>query len=90
MLGPKLQLLQFYKKLIFFLQALVGRNDVIWGKEHVTALHNICPMVSSAVIGKASAAEFEGYGASKLTVDSAVKYLQLACILYSLFFIGWI
>lgn len=65
------------------MQALVGRNDAVWGKEHVTALRKICPMVSSAVIGEASAAEVEGYGASKLTVDSAVKYLQLANKLFS-------
>ncbi|KAH9295019.1 hypothetical protein KI387_038607 [Taxus chinensis] len=65
------------------MQALVGRNDAVWGKEHVTALRKICPMVSNAVIGEASAAEVEGYGASKLTVDSAVKYLQLANKLFA-------
>ncbi|RRT58159.1 hypothetical protein B296_00046795 [Ensete ventricosum] len=36
-----------------------------------------------AVTAEASAAEVEGYGASKLTVDSAVKYLQLANKLFS-------
>ena len=55
------------------MQALVGRNDVAWGMEHVTALRKIFPMVSSAVIGEALATEFEGYGASKLTVDSGLK-----------------
>lgn len=65
------------------MQALVGRNDAVWGKEHVAALRKICPMVSNAVLGEASAAEVEGYGASKLTVDSAVKYLQLANKLFA-------
>lgn len=60
------------------MQALVGRADAVWGKDHVESLHKICPMLSSSVIGEAAAAEVEGYGASKLTVDSAVKYLQLA------------
>ncbi|KAG6554310.1 hypothetical protein Mapa_004226 [Marchantia paleacea] len=60
------------------MEALVGRADAVWGKEHVESLHKICPMLSSSVIGEAAAAEVEGYGASKLTVDSAVKYLQLA------------
>lgn len=40
-------------------------------------------MVSNAVASEASAAEVEGYGASKLTVDSAVKYLQLANKLFT-------
>uniref|UniRef100_A0A1D1YUR9 Dedicator of cytokinesis protein 11 n=1 Tax=Anthurium amnicola TaxID=1678845 RepID=A0A1D1YUR9_9ARAE len=65
------------------LQALVGRNDAVWSRDHVAALRKICPMVSGAVIAEASAAEVEGYGASKLTVDSAVKYLQLANKLFS-------
>ncbi|URE46978.1 Dedicator of cytokinesis [Musa troglodytarum] len=65
------------------MQALVGRNDAVWNREHVTSLRKICPMVSSAVTAEASAAEVEGYGASKLTVDSAVKYLQLANKLFS-------
>ncbi|KAL3697766.1 hypothetical protein R1sor_011842 [Riccia sorocarpa] len=60
------------------MEALVGRPDAVWGKEHVEQLHKICPMLSSSVLGEAAAAEVEGYGASKLTVDSAVKYLQLA------------
>lgn len=54
------------------------RNDGVWSKDHVSALRKICPMVSSDITSEASAAEVEGYGASKLTVDSAVKYLQLA------------
>ncbi|CAN6458196.1 unnamed protein product [Victoria cruziana] len=65
------------------MQALVGRNDAVWSKDHVIALRRICPMVSSAISAEASAAEVEGYGASKLTVDSAVKYLQLANKLFS-------
>ncbi|KAK1280719.1 hypothetical protein QJS04_geneDACA015170 [Acorus gramineus] len=65
------------------MQALVGRNDAVWSTDHVSSLRKICPMVSSAVTGEASAAEVEGYGASKLTVDSAVKYLQLANKLFS-------
>ncbi|KAL4203111.1 hypothetical protein AMTRI_Chr01g102360 [Amborella trichopoda] len=65
------------------MQALVGRNDAVWSREHVAALRKICPMVSSAVTAEAAAAEVEGYGASKLTVDSAVKYLQLANKLFS-------
>lgn len=40
-------------------------------------------MVSGEITSEASAAEVEGYGASKLTVDSAVKYLQLANKLFS-------
>ncbi|CAN4076998.1 unnamed protein product [Withania somnifera] len=60
------------------MQALVHRNDGVWSKDHVSALRKICPMVSSDITSEASAAEVEGYGASKLTVDSAVKYLQLA------------
>ncbi|XP_015967220.1 guanine nucleotide exchange factor SPIKE 1 [Arachis duranensis] len=60
------------------MQALVARNDGVWSKDHVAALRKICPMVSSEISSEASAAEVEGYGASKLTVDSAVKYLQLA------------
>lgn len=50
----------------------------MWGKEHVEALRKICPMLSGACFGEAAAAEIEGYGSSKLTVESAVKYLQLA------------
>ncbi|MBA0689276.1 hypothetical protein Goari_007011, partial [Gossypium aridum] len=65
------------------MQALVARNDGVWSKDHVTALRKICPMVSSEITSEASAAEVEGYGASKLTVDSAVKYLQLANKLFS-------
>ncbi|KAL6549109.1 MAP kinase Spk1 [Orobanche hederae] len=62
------------------MQALVTRNDGVWSSDHVCALRKICPMVSSEIT---SAAEVEGYGASKLTVDSAVKYLQLANKLFS-------
>ncbi|KAI4333281.1 hypothetical protein L6164_018113 [Bauhinia variegata] len=65
------------------MQALVARNDGVWSKDHVAALRKICPMVSSEITSEASAAEVEGYGASKLTVDSAVKYLQLANKLFS-------
>ncbi|GAV57338.1 Ded_cyto domain-containing protein/DOCK_C2 domain-containing protein [Cephalotus follicularis] len=65
------------------MQALVARNDGVWSKDHVTSLRKICPMVSSEITSEASAAEVEGYGASKLTVDSAVKYLQLANKLFS-------
>lgn len=65
------------------MQALVGRNDGVWSRDHVTALRKICPMVSREITSEASAAEVEGYGASKLTVDSAVKYLQLANKLFS-------
>ncbi|KAA8534720.1 hypothetical protein F0562_029838 [Nyssa sinensis] len=65
------------------MQALVSRNDGVWSSDHVTALRKICPMVSSEITSEASAAEVEGYGASKLTVDSAVKYLQLANKLFS-------
>ncbi|KAF7834810.1 guanine nucleotide exchange factor SPIKE 1 isoform X1 [Senna tora] len=65
------------------MQALVARNDGVWSKDHVAALRKICPMVSSEISSEASAAEVEGYGASKLTVDSAVKYLQLANKLFS-------
>ncbi|KAJ6821518.1 guanine nucleotide exchange factor SPIKE 1 isoform X2 [Iris pallida] len=65
------------------MQALVGRNDAVWSRDNVAALRKICPMVSTGVIAEASAAEVEGYGASKLTVDSAVKYLQLANKLFS-------
>ena len=49
----------------------------------MAGLRKICPMVSDSIIAEASAAEVEGYGASKLTVDSAVKYLQLANKLFS-------
>ncbi|CAO2824221.1 unnamed protein product [Amaranthus hypochondriacus] len=65
------------------MQALVSRNDGVWSNEHVAALRKICPMVNSEITAEASAAEVEGYGASKLTVDSAVKYLQLANKLFS-------
>ncbi|KAH1210267.1 Guanine nucleotide exchange factor SPIKE 1 [Glycine max] len=65
------------------MQALVARNDGVWSKDHVSALRKICPMVSNEITSEASAAEVEGYGASKLTVDSAVKYLQLANKLFS-------
>ncbi|GER31994.1 hypothetical protein STAS_08040 [Striga asiatica] len=64
-------------------QALVTRNDGVWSCEHVNALRKICPLVSGEITSEASAAEVEGYGASKLTVDSAVKYLQLANKLFS-------
>ncbi|XP_015631338.1 guanine nucleotide exchange factor SPIKE 1 [Oryza sativa Japonica Group] len=65
------------------MQALVGRNDAVWSKEHVASLCKICPIVNTDVSSEASAAEVEGYGASKLTVDSAVKYLQLANKLFA-------
>lgn len=65
------------------MQALVGRNDAVWTRDHVAALRKICPMVSNEITAESSAAEVEGYGASKLTVDSAVKYLQLANKLFS-------
>ncbi|XP_050278933.1 guanine nucleotide exchange factor SPIKE 1-like [Quercus robur] len=65
------------------MQALVARNDGVWSKDHVTALRKICPMVSNEITSEASADEVEGYGASKLTVDSAVKYLKLANKLFS-------
>lgn len=65
------------------MQALVARNDAVWTGDHVASLQKICPMVRSDINAEASAAEFEGYGASKLTVDSAVKYLQLANKLFS-------
>ncbi|KAI4319269.1 hypothetical protein MLD38_032891 [Melastoma candidum] len=65
------------------MQALVARNDGVWSRDHVTSIRKICPMVSSEITCEASAAEVEGYGASKLTVDSAVKYLQLANKLFS-------
>ncbi|CAA0806962.1 Guanine nucleotide exchange factor SPIKE 1, partial [Striga hermonthica] len=65
------------------MQALVTRNDGVWSCEHVNALRKICPVVSGEITSEASAAEVEGYGASKLTVDSAVKYLQLANKLFS-------
>ena len=55
----------------------------MWSKEHVSSLCKICPIVSADVSAEASAAEVEGYGASKLTVDSAVKYLQLANKLFA-------
>ncbi|XP_057768061.1 guanine nucleotide exchange factor SPIKE 1 [Salvia miltiorrhiza] len=65
------------------MQALVCRNDGVWSLDHVSALRKICPMVSGEITCEASAAEVEGYGASKLTVESAVKYLQLANKLFS-------
>ncbi|CAH9114188.1 unnamed protein product [Cuscuta europaea] len=65
------------------MQAIVSRNDGVWSKDHVSALRKICPMVSGDITSEASVAEVEGYGASKLTVDSAVKYLQLANKLFS-------
>ncbi|CAN1297422.1 Guanine nucleotide exchange factor SPIKE 1 [Linum perenne] len=65
------------------MQALVARKDGVWSKDHITSLRKICPMVSCEINPEASAAEVEGYGASKLTVDSAVKYLQLANKLFS-------
>ncbi|PQP93572.1 hypothetical protein Pyn_39901 [Prunus yedoensis var. nudiflora] len=40
-------------------------------------------MVSNEIYSETSAAEVEGYCALKLTVDSAVKYLQLANKLFS-------
>ena len=61
----------------------MSRNDGVWSNNHVTALRKICPMVSTEITSETSAAEVEGYGASKLTVDSAVKYLQLANKLFS-------
>ncbi|KAL1563417.1 MAP kinase Spk1, variant 2 [Salvia divinorum] len=63
--------------------ALVCRNDGVWSSDHVSALRKICPVVSGEISCEASAAEVEGYGASKLTVESAVKYLQLANKLFS-------
>ncbi|CAI0457364.1 unnamed protein product [Linum tenue] len=66
-----------------FLQALVARKDGVWSRDHITSLRKICPMVSCEINSEASAAEVEGYGASKLTVDSAVKYLQSANKLFS-------
>ncbi|CAM8926387.1 unnamed protein product [Rhodiola kirilowii] len=65
------------------MQALVGRNDGVWSNDHVSSLRKICPMVSTEITAETAAAEVEGYGASKLTVDSAVKYLQLANKLFS-------
>lgn len=56
----------------------MGKGDHMWGKEHVEALRKICPMLTGASFGEAASAEIEGYGSSKLTVESAVKYLQLA------------
>ncbi|KAI4323241.1 hypothetical protein L6164_022862 [Bauhinia variegata] len=55
------------------MQELVARNDGVWSKDCVAALRKICPMISSEITSEASAAEVEGYGASKPTVDSAVK-----------------
>ncbi|EFJ04870.1 hypothetical protein SELMODRAFT_449303 [Selaginella moellendorffii] len=63
------------------MQALVARNDLVWGRDNLEALRRICPMLATSV--EASAAEVEGYGASKLTVDSAVKYLQLGNKLFA-------
>ncbi|XP_024370509.1 guanine nucleotide exchange factor SPIKE 1 [Physcomitrium patens] len=60
------------------MQAIVGKGDPMWGKEHVEALRKICPVLTGASFGEAASAEIEGYGSSKLTVESAVKYLQLA------------
>jgi hypothetical protein len=60
------------------IQAIVGDKDNVWGKDHVAALCKICPMLRGSVVGEAAKAEVEGYGTSKLTVESAVKYLQLA------------
>ncbi|KZV53302.1 dedicator of cytokinesis protein 7-like [Dorcoceras hygrometricum] len=65
------------------MQALVSRNDGVWSADHESALRKICPMVTGEITSEASSAEVEGYGASKLTVDSAVKYLQLANKLFS-------
>ncbi|CAL1408076.1 unnamed protein product [Linum trigynum] len=65
------------------MQALVARKDGVWSRDHITSLRKICPMVSCEINSEASAAEVEGYGASKLTVDSAVKYLQSANKLFS-------
>ena len=59
------------------LQAIVGKNDHVWGKEHVEALRNICPMFTGARFGDAATAKIEGYEWSELTVELAVKYLQL-------------
>uniref|UniRef100_N1QRS9 Dedicator of cytokinesis protein 8 n=1 Tax=Aegilops tauschii TaxID=37682 RepID=N1QRS9_AEGTA len=75
-------IMQFYD-LRTFLQALVGRNDAVWSKEHVASLCRICPIVGTDIGAEVAAAEVEGYGASKLTVDSAVKYLQLANKLFA-------
>ncbi|KAM0848125.1 hypothetical protein ACQ4PT_054594 [Festuca glaucescens] len=65
------------------MQALVGRNDAVWSKDHVASLCRICPIVGTDIGAEVAAAEVEGYGASKLTVDSAVKYLQLANKLFA-------
>ncbi|KAM6570698.1 hypothetical protein CsatB_018683 [Cannabis sativa] len=65
------------------IKALVARNDGVWSKDHITALCKICPMISSEISSEATAADLDGYGTSKLTVDSAVKYLQLASKLFS-------
>jgi hypothetical protein len=60
------------------MQAIVSKGDRMWSKEHLDALRKICPMLTGASFGEAASAEIEGYGSSKLTVESAVKYLQLA------------
>ena len=60
------------------LQAIVGKGNHVWGKEHVDALRNICPMLTGAQFGDAATTKIEGYGSSELIVESAVKYLQLA------------
>ncbi|KAF3437408.1 hypothetical protein FNV43_RR20161 [Rhamnella rubrinervis] len=59
------------------MQAFVARNDGVCIKDHITSLRKICTMVSSVISSEAFATELEGYGASKLTVDCAVKFLKL-------------
>lgn len=66
------------KSLYLRMQAIVSKGDHMWSKEHLDALRKICPMLTGASFGEAASAEIEGYGSSKLTVESAVKYLQLA------------
>lgn len=66
------------KCLYLSMQAIVGKGELMWSKDHVDALRKICPMLTGASFGEAASAEIEGYGSSKITVESAVKYLQLA------------
>ena len=44
------------------MQDIVGKGDHVWGKEHVEALRNICPMLTGARFEDAATAEIEGYG----------------------------
>ncbi|KAF3438803.1 hypothetical protein FNV43_RR21568 [Rhamnella rubrinervis] len=59
------------------MQAFVALNDGVCIKDHITSLCKICTMVSSVISSEAFVTELEGYGASKLTVDCAVKFLKL-------------